>query len=116
MQSSRLRFHLRTGIPGLRKKSTNELVTLFLDENISTRTARAEETTEFLKKEGERLGTQIAVMEEQIASYKQENEGSLPENLRVNLERVVTLKGALLATEAEMNELNESKEPVTDRS
>jgi uncharacterized protein involved in exopolysaccharide biosynthesis len=95
--------------PATAQKVTNELVTLFLDENIKTRTARAEETTEFLKKESERLGNQIAVMEEQIASYKQENEGSLPENLRVNLERVVTLKGTLLATDAEMNELSEKR-------
>jgi len=95
--------------PATAQKVTNELVTLFLDQNIKTRTARAEETTEFLKKEGERLGNQIAVMEEQIASYKQENEGSLPENLRVNLERVVTLKGTLLATDAEMSELIERR-------
>mgnify|MGYP003677237338 CR=1 FL=1 len=95
--------------PTTAQKVTNELVTLFLDENIKTRTARAEETTEFLRKESDRLGAQIAVMEEQIASFKQENEGSLPENLRVNLERVVTLKGTLLATDAEMNELTERK-------
>jgi uncharacterized protein involved in exopolysaccharide biosynthesis len=95
--------------PGTAQKVTNELVTLFLDENIRTRTARAEETTEFLKKESERLGAQITAIEEQIASYKQDNEGSLPENLRVNLERVFTLKSALLETDAEMNEVNETK-------
>lgn len=95
--------------PRAAQNVTNELVTLFLDENIKTRTARAEETSEFLKKEGERLGSQIAVMEEQIASYKQENEGSLPENLGANLERVVTLKSALLKTEADLSELNERR-------
>ncbi len=95
--------------PGVAQKVTNELVTLFLDENIKTRTARAEETTEFLKKESARLGAKIAVMEGEIASFKQENEGSLPENLRVNLERVVTLKGTLLATDSEMNELTERR-------
>ena len=95
--------------PVVAQKVTNELVTLFLDENIKTRTARAEETTEFLKKESARLGAKIAVMEGEIASFTQENEGSLPENLRVNLERVVTLKGTLLATDSEMNELTERR-------
>ncbi len=95
--------------PGIAQKVANELVTLFLDENIRTRTARAEETSDFLKKESERLGMQIGVMEEQIASYKQENEGSLPESLRLNLERVVILKSALLQSESDLSELNERK-------
>jgi succinoglycan biosynthesis transport protein ExoP len=91
---------------GTAQKVANELVTLFLDENIKVRTARAEETSEFMKKESERLGSQIALMEEQIASYKQENKGSLPDNLAVNLQRIVDLKSSLLATDAEMNGLN----------
>lgn len=93
----------------LAQKVANELVTLFLDENIRTRTARAEETSDFLKKESERLGAQIAEMEAQIANYKQENEGSLPENLPLNLQRVVTMRSALMNSEAELNELNERK-------
>lgn len=96
-------------IAGVAQKVANELVTLFLDENIKSRTARAEETSEFLKKESERLGDQIALMEEKIAAYKQENEGSLPEGLRLNLERVVTLNAALSNSEAEINNLQERK-------
>ena len=91
------------------QKVTSELVTLFLDENIKTRTARAEDTSEFLKKESERLGAQITIMGEQIANYKQEYEGSLPENLGVNLQRIVSLKTALLETDTEMSELNERR-------
>jgi succinoglycan biosynthesis transport protein ExoP len=91
------------------QKVANELVTLFLDENIKSRTARATETTEFLKKESDRLRSQIEAMEEQIATYKQENSGSLPENLRINLERVDELKVHLFNTEREVNELNEKK-------
>ncbi len=95
--------------PGIAQKVANELVTLFLDENIKTRTARAEETTEFLKKESERLGAQIADMEANIAAYKQENEGSLPETLNLNLERVVSLKNALLNSETELSQLYERR-------
>jgi len=85
------------------------LVTLFLDENIRTRTARAEETSEFLRKESERIGAQIAEMEAQIANFKQENSGSLPESLAVNLQRMVTLRSMMQSSEAELNELNERK-------
>ena len=56
------------------QKVANELVTLFLDENIKSRTARAEETSDFLDKESKRLASQIEAMGVQIANYKQENE------------------------------------------
>ena len=98
--------HTRAGVA---QKVANELVTLFLDENIRSRTARAEETSGFLQKESERLGAQIAEMEAQIANYKQENEGMLPESLPVNLQRVVTLRSALLNSEVELNALTERK-------
>ena len=58
--------------PGIAQRVANELVTLFLDENIRSRTLRAEETSDFLKTESERLGTQIAEMEVRIANYKEE--------------------------------------------
>ncbi|MDH5356991.1 MAG: hypothetical protein OEY09_21305, partial [Gammaproteobacteria bacterium] len=95
--------------PILAQKVVNELITLFLDENIKSRTERAVETTEFLQKEGDRLRSKIEVMEEQIASYKQENKGRLPENLRISLERIEELKTLLFNTEREMNDLNENK-------
>ena len=82
-------------VPAVAQKVANELVTLFLDENIRSRTARAEETTDFLKKEGERLRVEIERMELQIADFEQENRESLPETLRLNIERLVDLKAAL---------------------
>jgi len=91
------------------QRVANELVTLFLDENIRSRTARAEETSGFLKKESERLGSEIALMEEQIAVFKQENADSLPETLRLKLERVSLLKTSLLSSSGDINALNERK-------
>lgn len=94
---------------GLAQRVANELVTLFLDENIRSRTARAEETSEFLKKEGDRLLSEIEGMEGRIASFKQENSGSLPESLRLNLERVLTMKTSLLKSEGDLDEMHERK-------
>ncbi len=96
--------------PQVAQRVANELVTLFLDENIRTRTARAEETSDFLKKESDRLGQQIAEMDAQIANYKQENEGSLPDSLPLNLQRVVTLRSTLLKFDGELSTLKERKE------
>ena len=91
------------------QRVANELVTLFLDENIKSRTARAEETSEFLKKESDRLGAEIEAMGAQIAQYKQQYAGSLPESLKLNLERVVEVRTTLLKVDADINALNERK-------
>ena len=60
---------------------TNELVTLFLDENIKSRVERATETTKFLSQEAKRLKLELEKMESLVAAYKQEHADSLPENL-----------------------------------
>lgn len=99
--------------PGIAQKVANELVTLFLDENIKSRTARAAETTAFLQKEGDRLRSQIEVMEGQIATYKQENKGSLPDNLRINLKRVEDIRELLFNAERELSTLQEKQKLLT---
>lgn len=99
--------------PGITQKVANELVTLFLDENIKSRTARAAETTEFLASEGDRLRSQIEAMEEQTAIYKQENKGNLPQNLRISLERIESLRTMLFNIERELNSVTEEKKLLT---
>jgi len=69
----------------------NELVTLFLQENVKTRTERAAETTEFLSQESEKLKKELENVEEQIALFKTDNQDALPEHLDLHvkmLERV----------------------------
>jgi succinoglycan biosynthesis transport protein ExoP len=63
----------------------NELVTLFLDENVKVRTERATQTTEFLKQESQRLRTDLDKLETQIAGYKQEHGKGLPENMALSM-------------------------------
>lgn len=60
---------------------TNELVTLFLNENIKSRVERATETTKFLSQESKRLKANLEKMEGLVATYKQKNASALPENL-----------------------------------
>ncbi|MFZ4536435.1 GumC family protein [Propionivibrio sp.] len=66
---------------------TDGLVTLFLNENVRTRTERATETTEFLSREADRLKVDLETIEQQIAAYKRVNGNSLPEHqgLRVSM-------------------------------
>lgn len=67
--------------PVLAQAITDDLVTLFLDENVKTRTARAVETTDFLTNESMRLKTELGETEHAILLYKQQNRDALPEHL-----------------------------------
>ena len=71
--------------PDVAHKVANELVTLFLDENVKARTERAVETTEFLTEELNRLKVELENVENKVASYKQANANSLPEHLEMHM-------------------------------
>ena len=63
----------------------SELVGMFLDENVKTRTARASETTEFLRKEAARLADQVGATEARVAEFKRAHSDALPEHLELHL-------------------------------
>ncbi len=73
-------------------KVANELLTLFLDENVRTRTARATETTEFMTQEADKLRKNLDAVEERIALYKQKNGGALPEHLELHMSMLTRLE------------------------
>lgn len=83
----------------------NELVTLFLEENVKTRTARAAETTEFLSQEAKRLKADLETVETAVASYKQRYGNALPENMQMHL-------NLLDRVEAEIQELDREYKSV----
>ena len=63
----------------------SEIVTLFMDENVRTRTQIANETTDFLNQEAQKLEKHLSEIETKIAEYKQENSTALPENLDIRI-------------------------------
>ncbi|MDI3271763.1 GumC family protein [Pseudomonas sp. MDT1-16] len=73
--------------PEIANKVANELVTLFLDENIKQRTERASETTEFLTQEADKLRVELEALENRLADFKQAHSNALPEHqeLRMNM-------------------------------
>ncbi|MFM8662170.1 MAG: GumC family protein, partial [Cyanobium sp.] len=80
--------------PRLARDVTNELLSLFLAENVRTRTERAEETTEFLRSEANRLQTEITQRESQIAAFKQTNRDALPELAQANSQALERLNAS----------------------
>lgn len=79
----------------LAQKVANELVTLFLDENVKSRTQRAEETTEFLEEESEKFKREIQKLESQLAEYKEKYTNSLPEMLPANVASIGRVEAQL---------------------
>jgi polysaccharide biosynthesis transport protein len=77
--------------PALAQRVTNELVSLFLNENIKSRNEAAQDTASFLTTEAEVLRTRVGELEKELADFKGQNINNRPELDRVireNLNRV----------------------------
>lgn len=80
-------FRIAYDNEGARKAQAvaNELTTLFLKENLKSRTEQAEQTEVFLKSEASKLAVKIQTLETEIAQFKRENINALPENTDLNM-------------------------------
>jgi uncharacterized protein involved in exopolysaccharide biosynthesis len=68
----------------LAAKVANDLITLYLQKNVETRTQLAAGTTSFLSDESEKLRVRIAEIEQRIAEFKVKNYDRLPEFVQSN--------------------------------
>ncbi|WP_297527155.1 GumC family protein [Thiohalobacter sp.] len=70
--------------PAKVQKVAGELASLFMNENLKERSSKASETLAFLSDEADRLRNQIAVLEQQLATFKEQNVNRLPELAQLN--------------------------------
>ena len=61
------------------QKIVNDLVTLYLNENVKNRQRKAAETTSFLDEELARVTERISVLEKNLADFRQRNQGRTPD-------------------------------------
>lgn len=71
--------------PAVAQKVANELVNLYMNENLKSRTEKSATTANFLKSEADALSAHIRDIETKLADFKQANEGALPELSQYNL-------------------------------
>jgi polysaccharide chain length determinant protein (PEP-CTERM system associated) len=90
----------------------NDLVTLFLDENVKVRTERASQTTEFLTQEADKLKKDLDALEAQIAAFKQEHGKTLPENVALGLAAMQRAEADLRQVERDYAAAEESLRAV----
>lgn len=71
--------------PEMAFKVANELTSLYLNENVESRTKQAQQAAGFLGEESNRLSGEIALLENQLAEFKSKYADQLPELKQFNI-------------------------------
>jgi uncharacterized protein involved in exopolysaccharide biosynthesis len=95
--------------PETARQVANELVSLYLAENVRSRTEKTAETSQFMQAEVDRLDTEVKDLESQIAAIKRENEGSLPELMTFNMQLMASLDNDIGEIDRQIQSLRENK-------
>jgi succinoglycan biosynthesis transport protein ExoP len=74
--------------PELALKVANELTTLYLNENLTSRTQQSQQTSAFFTEESQREAAHIAELDKNLAAFKEKHHGELPELTQLNLQTV----------------------------
>ncbi len=91
------------------QKVANELMSLFLQENLKERSEKASETYAFMNQETERLSRIIKEQEAKIATFKEEHANSLPELNQLNLQMMNRVDNELSDIDSKIRSQEESK-------
>jgi uncharacterized protein involved in exopolysaccharide biosynthesis len=84
-------------------------VSLFLDENLRQRRAVTRDTAEFLGQQAAALNRQILDLEEQLATFKQQNDGALPYEYTTTLQLMQRTQADLAETERTISALQDRR-------
>ncbi|MCG8015848.1 MAG: lipopolysaccharide biosynthesis protein [Candidatus Thiodiazotropha sp. 'RUGA'] len=95
--------------PRIAQKVTNELVSLYLDENLRQRTQSALETSTFLSTEADRLNQEITELEVLLADFKKKHVDNLPELQSLNIQLMERNELELSETIQRIRSLEERK-------
>jgi uncharacterized protein involved in exopolysaccharide biosynthesis len=91
------------------QKVTNELVSLFMAENLRQREAAVEEASGFLREEANKLADRIRELEAALAAFKQEHRNNLPEHFSMNRELMQRAEEQLRDNELVIRSLEEQQ-------
>jgi uncharacterized protein involved in exopolysaccharide biosynthesis len=95
--------------PSKVQRVANELTTLYLNENLTSRSQKATETSEFFKEESGRLSGQIDDLEKKIAIFKQQHANALPELQALNLGVMQRKETELTTLDSTLRALDEKR-------
>ena len=88
----------------------NILTSLFLEENLQVRAKQASDTTAFLESEMDRVKAELAVIESQIADFKEVHMNELPEMLQLNMQTLNNIERNIELASQQLRTLREKEE------
>ena len=72
--------------PDLALKVANDLTSLYLNENLTSRTQLGQQTATFFSEEAARQAAHIAELDKELTAYKEKHRNDLPELVQLNLQ------------------------------
>ncbi|MEZ5674007.1 MAG: Wzz/FepE/Etk N-terminal domain-containing protein [Thalassovita sp.] len=112
VQPSGLIITVRMEDPDVAADVANDLLSRVLIEGKSRRSGRAARTLAFFESEETRVSGEIAKLEEELATYKTDNQASLPANLVTQQGQLTRLKENLLEVEQKLIELQTQSDRI----
>jgi polysaccharide chain length determinant protein (PEP-CTERM system associated) len=95
--------------PLLAQQVTNELSSLFIGENMRSRQAMSENTTEFLEGQLRETRNELSQQEERLRDFKSRHLGELPEQVALNTQILSGLQTRLQIASEALEEANQQK-------
>ncbi|MDE2348541.1 MAG: lipopolysaccharide biosynthesis protein [Gammaproteobacteria bacterium] len=114
--------------PDLALKVANELTTLYLNENLTSRIRLARQTASFFKDEVARQAAQVDALDKSLAAYKEQHQKELPDIALMNIEslqrneldlhdtenKIAALDSQRVLLEAQLAQINPNASVFTD--
>ena len=95
--------------PEQAQRVASELTTLYLNENLKSRTEKAAETYDFLTVEANQLSDEISRLEGQLSAFKERNLYTLPESRELNTMSLQRSESELADIETKIQGLEETR-------
>ena len=95
--------------PTTAQQVANELVSLYMEENVRSRTVQTAETSEFLRTEAARNDSEVLAIEEQLAVFKEDNKDALPQILLLKMQTLQRTEDQLLDVRRQQQSLEEGR-------
>ena len=114
--------------PELALKVANDLTSLYLNENLTSRTQMAEQTSSFFAEEAARLQKHIFELDKELSDFKQKNHDKLPDLAQLNIQvserteldvrdaenRIAALDSQRVLLEAQLAQINPTMQVYSD--
>ncbi len=114
--------------PDLALKVANDLTSLYLNENLTSRTQMAEQTATFFAEEAKRQQERIVELDKALAEFKQKHQDRLPELAQLNMQvtdrtqlelrdaenRIASLDSQRVLLEAQLAQINPTSQVFSD--